>query len=208
MTEVEPPTDDLRALFATERDVSAIERAAIRNKLAVSIAAPAPAAAAIATSKLVWIAAAAIATAAGIWWLTHRDKPAPSVAPPPTPVLVAPAPEPTITTTVTEPTVVEQEPVAPEAAAPVKQQPSQADLLAKAWQAVDRDPTRALALVELDAKLHAKGALAEERDALHVHALVVLGNYNKARGLATTFLARYPKSVHRARVERAFKGPR
>ena len=207
MTDIEPPTDDLRALFAAERDVSAVERAAIRNKLTTSIAAPAPAAAAIATTKLAWVAAAVIATAAGIWWWTHRDKPAPTVAPPPPPVLVAPSPEPTLTTTAPEPAVVAPEPPAAEAP-PAKPHPSQADLLAKAWQAVDHDPKRAIALVELDAKLHPKGALAEERDALHVHALVVLGTYDEARELANRFIARYPASVHRKRVERAFGGPR
>ena len=32
MTEIEPPTDDLRALFANERDVSDVERVAIRTE--------------------------------------------------------------------------------------------------------------------------------------------------------------------------------
>ena len=82
MTDIEPPTDDLRGLFASERDVSAVDRVAIRGKLATTIAAPAPATAAIAGTKLVWIAAAVIATAAGIWWLTHRPK----IVPPPPPV--------------------------------------------------------------------------------------------------------------------------
>ena len=35
MTELEPPTDDLRALFAQERDISDVERVAIRPRYRV-----------------------------------------------------------------------------------------------------------------------------------------------------------------------------
>jgi len=198
VTDIEPPTDDLAALFANERDVSQLERVAIRNKLAATIAAPAPATAAIATTKLVWIGVAAIATAAGIWWWTHRAATAPTRVPPPTPELTAPAPEPSITTT------------APESAAPAvtleptaqtPRTPSQTELLAEAWKALPRNPARSLELVALDQRVHANGALSEERAALHVQALVALGRREEARILAQTFLTRYPDSVHKKQIE-------
>jgi hypothetical protein len=207
MTEIEPPTDDLRALFARERDVSALDRVAIRTKLAGTIAAPAPATAAIAGTKLVWIAAAAIATAAGIWWLTHRgdDAPAPraptiETAPP------APAPEPSIATTAPEAPVAAPAPQAQAEPPVAKPTPSQAELLAKAWKALPQDPAQALALVELDRRVHAKGELAEERESLRIQALVALDRGAEAQQLATEFLARYPQSVHERRVKAVLRG--
>jgi hypothetical protein len=205
MTEMEPPSDDLRALFAQERDISDVERVAIRQKLAVSVAAPPAATATIVSSKLVWIAAAVLAAAASIWWVTQRNEPATTPVPPviiePAPIL---APEPRITETSPEPA-----PPAPEAAVvtpePAAAAPAQAELLAKAWQALDKDAAGALTLVELDAKLHARGALSEEREALHIFALVKLGRRDQARALADKFLALYPSSVHRATIERRLR---
>jgi hypothetical protein len=201
MTEIEPPSDDLRALFGHERDISDVERVAIRHKLAVSIGAP-PAAAAttIATSKLVWVAAAAIAAAVGIWWAVQRNEPA-STPPPPMTLEPAPmiAPEPRITETAPEPAVREV-PTAP--ARPAVDGPAQTELLAKAWQALEANAAETLKLVELDAKLHARGPLAEEREALHVLALIGLDRRDEARARATKFIAAYPNSVHRATIER------
>ena len=199
MTDIEPPTDDLRALFAGERDISAADRLAIRSKLATTIAAPAPATAAIATTKVVWIAVAAIATTAAIWWWTHRAAPVSVPVPTPVPETTAPAPEPSIAMTSPEspaPAAVPEAPAATQAAVP-----SQTELLAQAWKALPGDPAHALSLVELDARAHAKGALAEERDALHVQALAALGRTDDARARATAFLARYPQSVHKKKIE-------
>jgi type IV secretory pathway VirB10-like protein len=204
MTELEPPSDDLRALFAQERDISDVERVAIRQKLAVSIAAPPAASATIVSTKLVWIAAAVLAAAASIWWITQRSEPATTPVPPviieSAPIL---APEPRITETSPEPA-----PPAAEAAVtpePAAATPAQAELLAKAWQALDNDAAAALGLVELDAKLHARGALSEEREALHIFALVQLGRRDQARLLADKFIALYPSSVHRATIERRLR---
>jgi hypothetical protein len=195
MSDIEPPPDDLRALFACERDVSARERAAIKHKLGATLAASAPAPA-IAASKIAWLAAAALATAGAIWWWTHRDVPAASPVPAPAPVETSPAPEPAITAT------------APESPAPSPSfeettiaEPSQAELLAKAWQALANDPAASLALVDRDRALHPKGALAEERDALHIQALAALKRDDEARTRAAQFLGKYPQSVHRKRVE-------
>ncbi len=205
MTNIEPPTDDLRALFETERDLPDVERVAIKHKLAATIAAPAAATTTIASTKLLWIAAAAaaIAAAAGIWWATQRSEPASTPPAPsiePAPMI---APEPTITTTSPEPAPPSARETpstnAPSAQAPAG--PSQTELLAQAWQALATRPAESLRLVELDAKLHAKGALGEERDALQVQALAALGRRDDAKTLATRFLARYPQSVHRKAVE-------
>lgn len=215
MTETEPPPDDLRALFAHERDISDVERVAIRQRLAVSIGAPpASAATTLASSKLVWIAAAAIAAAASLWWVVQRSEPAPA---PPSPTTIEPAPmlapEPRIATTSPEPAAppppADVPQAAPPAAAPqaavASRPPAQTELLAKAWQALDKDAGQALELVELDARLHARGALAEERDALHILALIALDRRDEARARTTKFVERYPTSVHRATIERRLR---
>ncbi|HEX5061680.1 MAG TPA: hypothetical protein VFV99_20075 [Kofleriaceae bacterium] len=210
MTEIEPPSDDLRALFASERDISAVERAAIRTKLGATLATPAAATTAVATTKLIWIAAAALATAAGIWWLVHRAEPAAVPRAPTIETGSAITPEPSIAITAPEPSVAAPKPSvavaeqqAPQAAAPI---PSQAELLAKAWQVLPHDPAEALKLVELDARLHADGALTEEREALRIQALLPLGRAADARELAKTFNERYPQSVHRKRLDAALGG--
>jgi len=211
MTEIEPPSDDLRALFATERDVDAVDRAAIRTKLGVTLATPAAATTAVATTKLIWIAAAALATAAGIWWLVHRAEPAAVPRAPTIDTGSAITPEPSIAITSPEPRVAVPEPsvVTPEQEAPkpAAVAPTQAELLAKAWQVLPRDPSQALKLVEIDARVHAAGALTEEREALRIQALVALGRTTDARDLAKTFNERYPQSMHRKRIDAALGGP-
>jgi hypothetical protein len=209
---LEPPSDDLRALFAQERDVSVADRAAIRNKLATTVGQPVAATTIVASSKPLWIAAAAIAAIAGIWWATRDDKPNASRAPV---IETAPplAPEPSAPELPAEPAAEPQAPpptapaqtVAP-APAPGKRvapAPSQTELLAKAWQALTTSPTETLRLVELDLRLHPRGALVEERDALRIQALAALGRRADARELATRFLDQHPRSVHRKAVERS-----
>jgi len=49
------------------------------------------------------------------------------------------------------------------------------------------------------------GVLAQERDALMIEALLALGERERARQLATRFVARYPGSPHTAAAERALK---
>ena len=73
-------------------------------------------------------------------------------------------------------------------------------MLGEAWRALATDPTRALALVET---APAAGVLAEEREALRILALAALARGAEARTAADQFLARYPTSFHRARIERA-----
>ena len=204
MTDIEPPSDDLRALFATERDVSAVDRAAIRTKLGATLSAPAAATTTLATSKLIWIAAASLATAASIWWLVHRAEPAAVPRAPTIETGSAITPEPSIAITAPEPSVAAPEPSV--TAPPPAATPSQPELLAKAWAALERAPGEALKLVELDARLHATGTLSEEREALRIYALVKLGRVTEARELAQRFTARYPQSLHRSRIDTAVGG--
>jgi hypothetical protein len=49
------------------------------------------------------------------------------------------------------------------------------------------------------------GVLVQERDALTIEALLALGEYSRARSLATAFLARYPGSPHAEAARRALK---
>ena len=83
---------------------------------------------------------------------------------------------------------------------------SHASLLERAWQAHRRgDHGAVLALVERDAKTHPTGVLREERDALHIDALLKLGRTDEARSRAATFSAHFPASLHRALVAPAME---
>jgi hypothetical protein len=214
MTDPGAPPPELRELLATERDVSAAERAAIRHKLATSLATPPPATGVLA-SKLLWVAAGALVVA-GVWWYIGRgptrDKAdAPMITPPassehveqpaiaPQPEAAPPpAPQKRPPNTLPPPTV--PQPIAP---APIGV-PSQADLLARAWQALARqDAATTLQLLDEDERAHPDGALVEEREAMHVQALAAAGRRDDAQHEADAFLARYPHSVHRTAVSRA-----
>jgi hypothetical protein len=82
--------------------------------------------------------------------------------------------------------------------------PSEVHLLRGAWAALNANKgAEALELVRDDERLHRDGVLAEERQALTVLALAQLGRLADARVASSAFIARYPTSVHRARVERA-----
>ena len=203
MTDLGSPPDELRELLAAERDVSAADRAAIRAKLATSIAAPPAATTSLVASKGLWLVAGTL-VAAGIWWYVTRGPAQPPTSPPavapPTPVeridvhasAVQPAPAP---------------PPAPAPAPDLKTvapaEPSQADLLARAWQALGTgDATTTLQLLDTDRRLHPDGALTEEREAMHVQALAAAGHMVEARTEAEAFRARYPHSVHRAAIDK------
>jgi hypothetical protein len=81
---------------------------------------------------------------------------------------------------------------------------SQVEIVRQAWAALSaNDPSHALALVDEDAIEHRVGPLAEEREAVRIVALAKLRRTAAARRSASTFLNRYPTSVHRALIERA-----
>lgn len=65
------------------------------------------------------------------------------------------------------------------------------------------DAQGALAGVLRHARHHPAGLLAEEREALQVRALLVLGHHTEAIARGRDFIRRYPGSVQRPAVERA-----
>lgn len=203
MTDLGSPPDELRDLLAAERDVSAAERAAIRSKLATSIATPPAATTSLVASKALWLVAGAL-VAAGVWWYVTRG---PTQPPADAPALAPPTPVERIDVpaSAVQPAPAPPPPPAPapdpKAAAPAE--PSQADLLAQAWQALGKnDPSATLQLLDTDRRLHPDGALSEEREAMHVQALAAAGHMVEARTEAEAFRARYPHSVHRAAIDK------
>ena len=57
-----------------------------------------------------------------------------------------------------------------------------------------------------DEKLHADGALAEERAAVRIVALAKLGRQREALDENIEFTAKYPNSIHRDAIARALMG--
>jgi hypothetical protein len=120
----------------------------------------------------------------------------------PAPTETAPAPEPSPEPTITATAPESAAPAAtPELAPAAKPAPSQTELLAKAWQSLGTAPGTSLELVDQDQRLHPNGALAEERDALRIQAFAALNRTAEARKLAAQFLASYPQSVHRKKIQ-------
>lgn len=100
-------------------------------------------------------------------------------------------------------TRVPRPPVFPAAEAPA-QLAEEAHLLHGAHAALAAgDAQGALAGVLRHARHHPAGLLAEEREALHVRALLVLGHHTEAIARGRDFIRRYPGSVQRPAVERA-----
>ncbi|HEY4054964.1 MAG TPA: hypothetical protein VGM39_00100 [Kofleriaceae bacterium] len=93
-------------------------------------------------------------------------------------------------------------PAPPPAPSTTPAAPTQVALLHDATTALPSDPARTLELVDEDARAHATGPLAEEREALRIHALVALGRTSDARTAAQQLLTRFPTTVHRALAER------
>jgi hypothetical protein len=67
--------------------------------------------------------------------------------------------------------------------------------------AVHPEPETALALIDAADRAHATSALAEERAALRVDALVAARRIGPARDAAEIFLQRYPRSARAEHVE-------
>jgi hypothetical protein len=83
---------------------------------------------------------------------------------------------------------------------------AEAVLLDEARQAlVAEAANRALARLDEHRARFPHGALAEEREAMRVEALVLAGRYAEARGRAAAFRARSPSSLFAATVDTALK---
>jgi hypothetical protein len=217
MTDPELPSE-LADLFAAERGApgaSPAVRTAVRAKLAAAIA-HAPLAG-LGIGKLLAILALTIGagtyvalrhssgTADASPPTAHTTAPAPQ-PPPPAPhdvAIVAPdlAPPPAPARRPAPRHVVAEPPAQPlpeATVAPPPPAPAQAVLVRDAWLALSaNDPRRALDLADQDASIHPDGVLAEEREAIRIVALARLGHIDEARVAASTFLARYPATVHR-----------
>jgi outer membrane protein assembly factor BamD (BamD/ComL family) len=71
---------------------------------------------------------------------------------------------------------------------------------------IDRDPNAAARLAtEGDREFH-RGMLRQERDALAIFALWNAGRHAEAERRAQAFIARYPDSPSRERIERLLRG--
>lgn len=79
--------------------------------------------------------------------------------------------------------------------------PARGHLAAQRWSA-------ALAAAEAHERQFPQGALAEERDAVRILALVGAHRFDSARPLLSDFVARHPNSPLRASVERAWSSRR
>jgi len=237
MTDLSPLPDSLRALIdAEDATPAAGDPAAIRGRVlatvgitGVALTANASTAAAAGTTTAAAGTTAAVAGVAGkivavmltvgaigggAAVVSRDDRPAPRT---PAPIVRTVAPAPTV---VDHAPVIETlpPPIVVTAPAPARPTPlrkptastvdDQRTLLRRAWDARARnEPSASLAAVELDAKLHPDGALAEERDALRIDALVQLSRLDEARDRALAFAARYPDSLHRALISRALEAP-
>lgn len=143
--------------------------------------------------------------------LTPDDPPIaapPPIAPtlvPPEPV--APAPAARAVEQQTRPRVarVSAEPPASPPAEPTPAVPrSEVELVSDMSRALAAgDAARALSLVEDHEKTYPNGTLVEERDALRIDALLAAGRTRDAHERASRFRARYPGSLHTARLGRA-----
>ena len=76
------------------------------------------------------------------------------------------------------------------------------ELLESAQRALQREPRRALELLEQHRSAFPRGAFAQERDVLILEAFQRLHDAASLRQGARAFMQRYPRSPHRARVEK------
>lgn len=89
---------------------------------------------------------------------------------------------------------------------PLAGKDSESLLVAAARSSLRGGRTReALALLERLRAEQPHGELAQEREALTIEALRALGQTQAARGRASVFLERYPRSPHAATVRRALE---
>ncbi len=75
-------------------------------------------------------------------------------------------------------------------------------MLKAAQSALATDPVRALALANQHASEHAAGQLREEREAIAIEALAKLDRTTDAKARFDRFVAAFPRSGYRLRLER------
>jgi len=138
---------------------------------------------------------------------------------PPRPEVPAPAPRPRVPSDHRLPAVPPPAPATPApaaasaapepstAAAPIATEPdlpvaeSESAILQRAQDALSGSPARALAITDQHLARYPGGELAQEREVIAVSALLGMGRGAEARARAERFLAAYPTSGHRRRLE-------
>lgn len=126
--------------------------------------------------------------------------PAPTVAEPPAIAKPAELPTPTEAPVVLAPAPTESAPIAKRRTDAPK--PEEAPMLAAALDSLnDGDATAALRELARHAKIHPRGNMREEREALRVVALCKAGRTADAASARTKFLDEYPSSPHASRVK-------
>lgn len=85
---------------------------------------------------------------------------------------------------------------------PAQDELAEGALLLRARRALASDPALSLSLTQEHLRLAPSGRLAPEREVIAIEALGALGRANEARARAERFVARWPDSAHRPRVER------
>lgn len=78
---------------------------------------------------------------------------------------------------------------------------SEIRLLQRAQDALGSSPARALQIANEHIARFPRGVLAQEREVIAISALTALGRTSEARARAARFLAAYPRSAHRRRLE-------
>jgi len=147
-----------------------------------------------------------VASVGTAWWIARdtdqrvvEARPQP-VAAPTAPRAADPAPS---------PAPLAPAPTIAASAAPLASSPGTLDqdpeeemaLLREASGLISSNPGRALALVDEAERRFARGALAQEREAIRVQALIAAGRRDEALQRARALLARTPTSAHRPRLE-------
>ena len=124
-----------------------------------------------------------------------RESEATEVALPPSPTPAAPPDE---AARITQPRAPAPPPARP---APRPAADDEATASTRAREVLRSNPDRALALLDAADKAHPNGALAEERAAMRVDALVFAQRIGEARDAAEVYLARYPNGPQAQRIE-------
>ena len=100
-----------------------------------------------------------------------------------------------------EPAITEPAVAAPPPASPP--QPREVELLGPAHDALrTKDPQHALDLAARHVELYPAGVMIEEREAIIVEGLLQLGHRDAAQAGFDRFVARFPRSGYRARLQR------
>jgi hypothetical protein len=81
---------------------------------------------------------------------------------------------------------------------------SETDLLESARNRLSANPGDALSLTQQHAARFPRGALSQERELLAIQALLALGRADEARARRDHFLAAYPGSAHKRRLDALF----